>query len=110
VGVSSRALAVVPTAVLFCALACVATLSACGVGFKGRAIKAGVLALVAWALVGSTAPAVLSSSLPRPASAAAALALLAAALTLVLALGIRAPGEGPGTAVASPDARRTASD
>jgi hypothetical protein len=100
-GVSSRAVAVLPTVLLFCALAALAVAAARGVGVRGREVKAAVLALVAWALVGSTAPAVLSSRLPHPASALAALALLAGAIALVLVLGIRARGNAHGATVST---------
>lgn len=95
-GVGSHTLAIVPTLVLLLAALVVAVRSAPRPSLERTDVRAAVAALVTWAVLASSAPALLASSLPEAASTAIVLVLFAAGLALVAAsVRTRSPASAP---------------
>ena len=88
-GVASHAVGVVPTAVLWLAVAVVGWRSIRRLSPLRASVGAGAVALAAWAIVASVAPAILTGGMARVVSTLVALALLAAATAATVLLARR---------------------
>jgi hypothetical protein len=89
-GVANHTLAALPAAAALLAVVALAVKATGRLPVSRVDVRAAVAAIVVWAVLGSSAPGILSSSLPTAASTLLALALLAAGVAAV-ALAIRMP-------------------
>lgn len=89
-GIANHALAVLPAAASLLAVVALAVKAAGRLPVSRDDLRVAIVAVLVWAVLGSSAPGILSSGLPAAASTLLALALLAAGIAAI-AIAIRTP-------------------